>query len=145
MVTARGRPSGTATTMMVMAKMKKRSGPDENWASGKPLFSTIHRIISTTKQSTPTNRPTLPTACASTVNASWSGVLPASPTTIAIVRPHSECTPTAVTTMVPLPSCTWVPQRIQGLPATVFLMGSDSPVSDASSTTRPCGRGRGWR
>jgi len=138
MVTASGSPSGTATTMMVMAKMKNRSGPDENWASGNPLFSTIHRTMSTRKQSTPTPRPTLPTACASTVSASWRGVVPASPTTIAIVRPHSEWTPTAVTTIVPDPSCTWVPHRIQGLPAGDFLTGSDSPVSDASSTTNPC-------
>jgi len=42
MVTARGRPSGTATTRIVTAKMKNCKGPSENLEMGKPLFSTIH-------------------------------------------------------------------------------------------------------
>ena len=42
MVTARGRPSGTATTRMVTPKMKNCSGPSPNWDIGNPLFSIIH-------------------------------------------------------------------------------------------------------
>ena len=137
MVTASGSPSGTATTMIVTAKMKKRSGPSANCATGNPRFSTHQRISSTTKQTTPTPRPTLPTACASTVSACCSGVSPASPTTSAIVRPHSEWTPTAETSIEPLPSLTCVPQRTQGSLSADFLMGSDSPVSEASSMTSP--------
>lgn len=41
-VTASGRPSGTATTRMVTEKMKNCSGPDENLEIGKPLFWIIH-------------------------------------------------------------------------------------------------------
>jgi hypothetical protein len=44
MVTASGRPSGTATTRMVTAKMKNCSGPDENFEIGKPWFSIIHLL-----------------------------------------------------------------------------------------------------
>jgi len=138
MVTANGKPSGTATTMMVTAKMKKRRGPSANCLMGKPRFSTHHRMRRTVKQRTPTPRPTLPTAAASTVSASCRGVSPVSPTTIAMVRPHSEWTPTAVTSSVPDPSDTCVPHRTQGERSTLFLMGSDSPVREASSMTRPC-------
>ena len=42
MVTASGRPSGTATTTIVTAKMKNWSGPDAISEAGKPLFSIIH-------------------------------------------------------------------------------------------------------
>ena len=42
MVTARGRPSGTATTKMVTPKMKKASGPSANFDIGNPLFSISH-------------------------------------------------------------------------------------------------------
>ena len=42
MVTARGKPSGTATTTMVTEKMKNCKGPDAISDTGKPLFSTIH-------------------------------------------------------------------------------------------------------
>ena len=42
MVTARGRPSGTATTRMVTPKMKKVSGPCANFEIGKPLFWMSH-------------------------------------------------------------------------------------------------------
>jgi len=42
MVTARGRPSGTATTKMVTPKMKKVRGPSANFEIGKPLFWMSH-------------------------------------------------------------------------------------------------------
>jgi hypothetical protein len=42
MVTARGRPSGTATTTIVTPKMKKVSGPCTIWDTGKPLFTISH-------------------------------------------------------------------------------------------------------
>jgi hypothetical protein len=38
MVTASGKPSGTATTRMVTEKMKNCSGPSENLLIGKPWF-----------------------------------------------------------------------------------------------------------
>lgn len=38
MVTASGKPSGTATTTMVTAKMKKFRGPSTILFTGKPLF-----------------------------------------------------------------------------------------------------------
>ena len=42
MVTARGRPSGTATTTMVTPKMKKARGPSAMCCTGKPLYCTHH-------------------------------------------------------------------------------------------------------
>ena len=42
MVTASGKPSGTATTTMVTAKMKNASGPDAICATGNPRFCTHH-------------------------------------------------------------------------------------------------------
>lgn len=42
MVTARGKPSGTATTTMVTPKMKKARGPSLIWSTGKPLFWMSH-------------------------------------------------------------------------------------------------------
>jgi hypothetical protein len=48
MVTASGRPSGTATTRMVTEKMKNCSGPSLNSEIGKPLFSIIHLLQSLT-------------------------------------------------------------------------------------------------
>lgn len=51
MVTARGRPSGTATTTMVTAKMKNWRGPDAISEAGKPLFSIIHLYISNMSKS----------------------------------------------------------------------------------------------
>mmetsp|Transcript_4769 Transcript_4769/g.13708 ORF Transcript_4769/g.13708 Transcript_4769/m.13708 type:complete len:259 (+) Transcript_4769:3629-4405(+) len=137
MVTAKGRPSGTATTRMVTAKMKNCSGPSENLEMGKPRFSTIHLIMRTTKQSSATAKPTLPMAPASTVSFSCRGVSAASPTTSAMVWPHSLCTPTADTSILPSPSVTWVPQRMKGR-SSFLRSGSDSPVRDASSTTKPC-------
>ena len=44
MVTAKGRPSGTATTNMVTPKMKKVSGPSANFEIGKPLFWMSHLV-----------------------------------------------------------------------------------------------------
>ena len=43
MVTASGRPTGTATTTMVTAKMKKCSGPSTTFARGNPL-SWMHHL-----------------------------------------------------------------------------------------------------
>ena len=111
MVTASGSPSGTATTTMVTAKMKNWSGPSANLLMGNPEFSMIQRIMSTTKQVAATTRPTLPIAVASTVSFSWSGVSRDSPVTSAMVRPHSECGPTASTSTRAEPSLTWVPDR----------------------------------
>ena len=68
--------------------------------------------MSTMKQSTPTARPALPMLAARRPRASCRGVSPDSPITMAIVRPHSESVPTAVTRMRPLPSDTW--RRQQG-------------------------------
>jgi hypothetical protein len=53
----------------------------------------------------------LPIAVASTVSFSWSGVSRDSPVTSAMVRPHSECGPTASTSTRAEPSLTWVPDR----------------------------------
>lgn len=42
MVTAKGRPSGTATTTMVTPKMKKARGPSAMCCTGKPLYCMHH-------------------------------------------------------------------------------------------------------
>jgi len=103
----------------------------------------MHHLTSKAmKQQIATPNPIFPTVLATTVSFSCNGVSssPASPTNC-MVLPHSECRPTATRRMVPLPSETCVPDRIQQSSdpdsSTRFLIGSDSPVKDASSTTRP--------
>ena len=61
-------------------------------------------MSSTKKQTSATQKPSLPMAVASQPSFSCSGVSPTSPTTSAMVRPHSLCSPTASTSMRPLPS-----------------------------------------
>ena len=68
--------------------------------------SRAYRTRSTRKHSTPTARPTLPMLAASLARVSCRGVSPACPITMAMVRPHSESSPTALTTTRPLPSVT---------------------------------------
>ena len=63
-------------------------------------------MSSTKKQMTATTKPSLPMAVASQPSFSCRGVLPTSPTTSAMVRPHSLFSPTASTSMRPLPSVT---------------------------------------
>ena len=73
---------------------------------GRLPWPAAHLTNSTTKQMTPTPRPTLPMAVASTLSASCSGVGAASVATSAMVRPHSLSLPTASTSRRPLPSVT---------------------------------------
>jgi len=52
------------------------------------------------------------------------------------MMPACELIPTAVTTTLPLPSMTCVPERTMGSLSAPFFTWSDSPVSDDSSTLR---------
>mmetsp|Transcript_8941 Transcript_8941/g.29394 ORF Transcript_8941/g.29394 Transcript_8941/m.29394 type:complete len:257 (-) Transcript_8941:1175-1945(-) len=135
MVTASGSPSGTATTTMVTASKKKWSTSFHGATSdGKPLFFAIHAPVSEMKQHRATANPTYPILLARSPSFSCSGVSSCSLTTSASVWPHSECSPTATMRTTPDPSVTCVPER-QNCSDSPFLIGSDSPVSDASSTT----------
>mmetsp|Transcript_12307 Transcript_12307/g.35034 ORF Transcript_12307/g.35034 Transcript_12307/m.35034 type:complete len:256 (-) Transcript_12307:513-1280(-) len=138
MVTASGRPSGTATTTIVTAKMKNSRGPSPNSLQGHPLFSTIQRIINTKKHTTATKSPIFPIADASTDSFSCNGVGPDSLATSEIVLPHSLLAPTASTIALPLPSLTCDPLRSHTSPsAAPFFTGSVSPVRLDSSVCRP--------
>mmetsp|Transcript_18102 Transcript_18102/g.45570 ORF Transcript_18102/g.45570 Transcript_18102/m.45570 type:complete len:242 (-) Transcript_18102:610-1335(-) len=138
-VTARGRPSGMDTTVMVMAYSRNCSGPLSLTLSlFHPLFTTSHLMNSARKHTTATVTPNLEILVAKSLSCSCSGVMssPASLTS-AMVRPHSLSGPTATSRMRPAPSFTVVPDLHQGSSSVFFLMGSLSPVRDASSTTRP--------
>ena len=75
----------------------------------------MHQTMSrTTNVATPAAMPALPMSPASTSSLSCSGVLSASFLTSAIVCPHSDLGPTAVTRKKPEPSVTYRGDRAEG-------------------------------
>mmetsp|Transcript_10584 Transcript_10584/g.65121 ORF Transcript_10584/g.65121 Transcript_10584/m.65121 type:complete len:233 (+) Transcript_10584:2930-3628(+) len=133
-VTAKGRPSGTATTTMVTLKRKNRT-TSLNLSGLNPPFSISQWVVNVTKQIEATAIPSLPMLEARCLSFSCKGVSSPSLSINPMVLPHSDLFPTPVTNMVPLPSVTCVPARQNGS-LLLFCTGSLSPVNAASSTLR---------
>ena len=133
-VTASGRPSGTATTMMVTATMKAEMSAVYQ-SLGCATVSRTSRMMKTT---TATSVPTLPMEVATASRRIWRGVSSSfSSLVTAMMRPHSVFIPVAVTSISPQPSLTLQPESMKGLDSGSFLTGSDSPVIALSSITTP--------
>mmetsp|Transcript_12190 Transcript_12190/g.19868 ORF Transcript_12190/g.19868 Transcript_12190/m.19868 type:complete len:203 (-) Transcript_12190:544-1152(-) len=143
MVTARGSPSGMATTTMVTAMMKAWITPLEIWPPVGLSCSTQIMAISAAKVSAANTVPMYPMSWAMRSSLSCSGVFTGSETSLARILPHWLCAPTAITNM-----CTsgWRPRSVsveeemrKGSPAAAapFTRGSGSPVSEDSSAFTP--------
>ncbi|XP_020406637.1 uncharacterized protein [Zea mays] len=146
-VTASGRPSGMATTMMVMAYWKMPTSAvktmlKETWCLsnvGLPCSSLVlpvkWRAVSTAKTRTATAIPTLPMLEVRASRRSWSGVGSVfSLVMLPIISPQAVPVPTAVTSMWPHPSMTLKPEARNGLSSASMSTGCDSPVMLDSST-----------
>mmetsp|Transcript_160839 Transcript_160839/g.390720 ORF Transcript_160839/g.390720 Transcript_160839/m.390720 type:complete len:257 (-) Transcript_160839:527-1297(-) len=141
MVTASGSPSGTATTMIVMQMMNEwmiqsvRSRACSRTSSGLAYHMTIIMII----VARPAPAPILPMNFAMSSSFSWSGVSSGSVARRALMRPHREESPTAMTSALHLPAVIWQPESRKGSLSAFFLMSSGSPVKLLSllSTSSP--------
>nr|ACR34701.1 unknown [Zea mays] len=152
-VTASGRPSGMATTMMVMACWKMPTSAvktvlKETWCLsnvGLPCSSLVlpvkWRAVSTAKTRTATAIPTLPMLEVRASRRSWSGVGSVfSLVMLPIISPQAVSVPTAVTSMWPHPSMTLTPEARNGFFSASMSTGCGSPVMLDSSTCSawPC-------
>mmetsp|Transcript_6481 Transcript_6481/g.13006 ORF Transcript_6481/g.13006 Transcript_6481/m.13006 type:complete len:353 (-) Transcript_6481:418-1476(-) len=145
MVTARGRPSGTATTTMVTAIMKaSRTAANQpsSWEGSSSLF--IQRIPIRARKVAPAAAiPMYPIIAAISSSFSCKGVWVCSVSSLALILPHCEFLPVAMTSMHPLPSTTLHPESAKGSTLderswrTCFSTPSGSPVRLLSSTVTP--------
>mmetsp|Transcript_4290 Transcript_4290/g.13725 ORF Transcript_4290/g.13725 Transcript_4290/m.13725 type:complete len:405 (-) Transcript_4290:1425-2639(-) len=141
MVTARGRPSGMATTAMVMPVMTASRRKEYHfWSSSSSLLPvpslTPQRIMRTVMVSKATASPALPMKVAMASSFCCRSVWVSGDSRSARVLPHWLFAPTATTTMRPVPFVMVVPLMRKRFFSTDFLTSSDSPVSALSSTTR---------
>mmetsp|Transcript_10095 Transcript_10095/g.25249 ORF Transcript_10095/g.25249 Transcript_10095/m.25249 type:complete len:257 (-) Transcript_10095:515-1285(-) len=149
-VTASGRPSGTATTRMVMPVMKKPSslGACSHCRLSPAMYrSREKRPAITSTHTAATTVPAYPiciasnsslacsTDCTSSSSSSPSSFSFPWPVTRVLMMPAWELGPTATTTMEQLPSITLVPDSRKGV-SVLFLMKSVSPVMALSSHFR---------
>ncbi|GAM26530.1 hypothetical protein SAMD00019534_097050, partial [Acytostelium subglobosum LB1] len=137
MVTAKGRPSGTATTMIVMAPITMVV-TSLAASFGMSLLSTLISMkylgMMMSNNRTAAVIPNFPMLPARWASFFWSGVSSDSTRRDIMVLPLKELTPTAVTIILPKPSRTWLPEMKNGSwPSLPFLIGLDSPVMDDSS------------
>lgn len=150
-VTANGRPSGTATTMMLTAMM--------NASTNSWRVSNLKRVLTNYPEANAPYKiwpnmqikvapaetiPTWPICSAKTVNFCWSGVYYYSDWRTSFSFPYWEWTPVAKTIIAPVPSKIFDPEIRKELPflcylllksGTNFLIPSGSPVIADSSAT----------
>lgn len=118
---------------------KRESTPVQAWTRAwTHVTEAAHLIISATKTSAATPRPSFPRTVATTFNLDWRGVsLSSFSFKVAITLPHSVLMPTAVTRKRPKPSVTLQPLMRNGWLRSLCT-GSLSPVMLDSSTVREC-------
>src|SRR3989338_5603909 len=135
MVTASGSPSGTATTTIVTATTSASITACRcAHTHGFCATSATQYTISTTNTAMATPRPPQPMFFAILSSDSCRGVGSRGKLASLSMVPHSESSPTAVTSMVPMPASVLQPHSMN--PDTVpggFLAESDSPVIVDSS------------
>mmetsp|Transcript_24053 Transcript_24053/g.60441 ORF Transcript_24053/g.60441 Transcript_24053/m.60441 type:complete len:210 (-) Transcript_24053:1344-1973(-) len=130
MVTARGRPSGTATTKMVTPEMRKESTSDQcTWLSHDSLQQWLawNENHMRTKRTTTVRaaKAAPPCVMASVIASSfcWRTDLECSASASTIfccMVPWYVWVPTATTSIRPSPSCTKVPAKMIGARSTLF-------------------------
>mmetsp|Transcript_41382 Transcript_41382/g.129583 ORF Transcript_41382/g.129583 Transcript_41382/m.129583 type:complete len:282 (-) Transcript_41382:557-1402(-) len=136
MVTASGRPSGTATTTMVTARMKASSAtskPFSQLMGGSGLALQYHMLTMTTAVMAAMAPPYMPIVFAMTSSFSCSGVSADSTARLALMRPQRELRPTAMAIARALPSVTWQPESRNGSLWADLGRSSGSPVRLLSS------------
>uniref|UniRef100_A0A0A9CWT6 Uncharacterized protein n=1 Tax=Arundo donax TaxID=35708 RepID=A0A0A9CWT6_ARUDO len=132
-VTAKGNPSGTATTTIVTATAKcsniwSTSSPDQLKRSPSWYFWLSNPCERTTKVKRAKNKPMFPIVFATPLSLTCSGVSSSPLSVIAVIRlPHCVRIPTAVTSILHDPSRTLVPDKRKGL-SSFTTTGSLSPV-----------------
>mmetsp|Transcript_1868 Transcript_1868/g.3026 ORF Transcript_1868/g.3026 Transcript_1868/m.3026 type:complete len:248 (+) Transcript_1868:694-1437(+) len=125
-VTANGNPSGTATTTMVTATIKKSSS-----CTGSVWSKIAHIMVNTTNKTTATAMPRYPMCLPISPSLSCNGVSARSSVNFAINRPHSVFSPTATAIIKPSPDTIFVPFINNGCNR-FFFNSFDSPVNPAS-------------
>mmetsp|Transcript_18500 Transcript_18500/g.32069 ORF Transcript_18500/g.32069 Transcript_18500/m.32069 type:complete len:204 (-) Transcript_18500:536-1147(-) len=146
MVTARGSPSGMATTTRVMDTNKWFKNGETLHAMGSGCsgegaqVTTLTTVLTdnTANVSTAAARPSLPIISANQPNFTWRGVSAGLPRVAMANLPAKELTPTLMISTRPSPSVTLVPLMKKGSCAGDFFIISVSPVTADSSHFRSC-------
>ena len=131
-VTAKGRPSGTATTTMDTAMTAKATTfSTASPASRPPSESdcrTKYLMTCAVRMNSAAARPSQPMRFAMTPSFSCSGVSGAAVRSVSMMRPLKELTPTATTSMRPVPAATSVPDSRNGSTPSNVPGGRVDPV-----------------